>query len=277
MYDASPTGVDRGEHALNKVTVRKELIMRRFSLAFLLIVSIASAYDAHALRLGAEKVIIPIIGRFPGAGGTQWHTDLFLANPYSPTVTVTLRFYPAGAPMQQRTFALPPYSNLTLPDVVLNTFGMVNAGGPLEVSASEDNTTEARARIYNTGNPAGQFGQGVPGIGFSYLNRQAYLFGLNAADGTRLNVGVTNPNDVEATISINVYRDKSSLTLHSRSVTLPPHGNVQYNDIAIAFGFAPQDGIQIEMISSQYIYGYASEVRNDTGDAVFTFGLSPNF
>lgn len=74
-----------------------------------------------------------------------------------------------------------------------------------------------------------------------------------------------------------MYRDKSSLKLHSRDVTVPPHGNVQNNDIAFVFGFAPQDEIQIEMISSQYIYGYASEVRNDTGDAVFTFGLSPNF
>ena len=251
--------------------------MRRFSLALLLIVSIASAYDAHALRLGAEKVSIPVIGRFPGAGGTQWRTDLFLANPYAPTVTVTLRFYPTGAPMQLRTFALGPYSNLTLPDVVLNTFGMVNAGGPLELSASEDNRTEARARIYNTGNPAGEFGQGVPGIGVAFLNRQAFLFGLNAAGGTRLNIGVTNPNEVEAAITIYVYRDKSSSRLHTREVTLPPHGNVQYNDIALVFRFAPQDGIQVEMVSSQNIYGYASEVRNDTGDGVFTFGLSPNF
>ena len=28
--------------------------------------------------------------------------------------------------------------------------------------------------------------------------------------------------------------------------------------------------------SGALIYGYASEVRNDTGDAVFVFGLSPN-
>ncbi|MEO8035555.1 MAG: hypothetical protein ABI837_14055 [Acidobacteriota bacterium] len=250
--------------------------MRQWSLAFLFLVSAAFAVDAHALRLGAEKVVIPVIGRFPGVGSTQWRTDLFLANPYGQTVTLTLRFYPAGAPMKERSFALGPYSNLTLPDVVLNTFEMGNAGGPLEVSASEDKQTEARARIYNTGNPAGQFGQGVPGIGFKFLNRQAYLFGLNTAEGTRVNVGVTNPNDFEAPLTIYV-RDRNHSQLHTREVTLPPHGNVQYNDIVFAFGFAPQDGIQIEMVSSQYIYGYASEVRNDTGDAVFTFGDSPNF
>ena len=251
--------------------------MRRLSLVLFLIVVVVSAYDAQALRLGEGKVIIPVIGRFPGAGGTQWHTDLFLANPYTPDATVTLRFYPAGAPMQERTVVVGRYSNLTLPDVVLNTFGMASSGGPLEVIGSGTDRTQARARIYNTGNPAGEFGQGVPGIGFPFLNRQAHLFGLNAANGTRLNVGVTNPNDIEAGITINVYRDKSSEMLHSREVTLPPHGNVQYNDIVTAFGFAPQDGIQIEMVSDQYIYGYASEVRNDTGDAVFSFGLSPNF
>lgn len=251
--------------------------MRQWSIVLLLIVSIAFAVDAHALRLGAEKVVIPVIGRFPGAGGTQWRTDLFLGNPYGQTVTLTLRFHVAGAPMQERSVVLGPYSNLTLPDVVLNTFQTENAGGPLEVFASDDNEALARARIYNTGNPAGQFGQGVPGVGSKYLSHQAFLFGLNAAEGTRLNVGVTNPNDVEAAITIYVFRDKGSPRLHTREVTLPPHGNVQYNDIANAFGFAPQDGIQIEMISSQDIYGYASEVRNDTGDAVFTFGESPNF
>jgi hypothetical protein len=30
------------------------------------------------------------------------------------------------------------------------------------------------------------------------------------------------------------------------------------------------------MFSPELIYGYASEVRNDTGDAVFIFGVSPN-
>jgi len=251
--------------------------MRRLSLAFLLVISVAFAYDAHALRLGSNKVVIAIIGRFPGAGSTQWRTDVFLAHPKSGTVTVTLTFYPAGAPVQMETVVLGPYSNLALPDVVLNTFGRTNAGGPLEVSGDGVEEIEARARIYNTGNPVGQFGQGVPGIGFSYLGRQAYLFGLDAGEDTRLNIGVTNPNDVEAAISIYVYLDKSGPRLAERFITLPPHGNVQYNDIAAVFGFARQGEIQVEIVSSQYIYGYASEVRNDTGDAIFTFGLSPNF
>ena len=136
-------------------------------------------------------------------------------------------------------------------------------------------TIEARARIYNSGNPAGQFGQGAPGIGLGRLSRQAYLYGLSATGDYRLNIGVANPNNVPASITINV-QSSNNVILHTRTVTVQPHQYVQYNDIASNFGIAPQNSLVVNMFSAELIYGYASEVRNDTGDAVFTFGVSPN-
>jgi hypothetical protein len=52
---------------------------------------------------------------------------------------------------------------------------------------------------------------------------------------------------------------------------------VQYNDIFSTFVIPPQAGVRVSMgTTSLPIYGYSSEVRNDTGDAIFTFGTSPN-
>jgi hypothetical protein len=250
--------------------------MRRFSLVLLFVLAIVSVPRAHALRTGGEVVIIPVIGRFPGAGGTQWRTDLFLLNPYSPGVTVTLRFHPTGEAVQEQTIVVQEFSSVTLPDVCLNTFGRTNAGGMLEVVAPVDGRLDARARIYNSGNPAGQFGQGVPGLSKTLLNRQAYLFGLAASSPYRLNIGVANPNDVPVTVNVNV-RSGSRTSLHSEAITVQPKQFTQINDIAATFGFAPQDNVVVEMNTLELpIYGYASEVRNDTGDAVFTFGISPN-
>jgi len=249
--------------------------MRRFSLTLIGLLLIASAYDAQALRLGSETVILPIVGRFSGANGTQWRTDVFLSNPFTPTVTVTLRYYPAGGTVQTRTFDLPPFSTLNLPDVVLNNFGFVSSAGPLEVSAGAF-TTEARARIYNAGNPAGEFGQSVPGVGLTFLNRQAQLYGLSGINGNRVNAGVTNPNDVDIDVNV-LVRSRLGASLHSRSVRVPAHSNIQYNDIFLTFGITPQDGVVIDFNTVEpRIFGYASEVRNDTGDAVFIVGLSPN-
>jgi hypothetical protein len=65
-------------------------------------------------------------------------------------------------------------------------------------------------------------------------------------------------------------------TLASQAVTLQPHETQQFNDIFARFGVTPQD-VQVEFnTSGEPIYLYASEVRNDTGDAVFIVGSSPN-
>jgi hypothetical protein len=247
--------------------------MRKLLVVLLLLLPLV-ATDAKALNISGTRVIVPVIGRFPGAGGTQWRTDVFIANPGSPTYQLTLRFYPTGQPVQVRTITITPFSVLTLTDICLNTFGLANTGGVLEVDAGVY-TTQVRARIYNVGNPAGQFGQGVPGIGYGNLGRQAYLYGLSTIGGNRVNIGVANPNDVA--IVVNIYVNNHLNTqLATRAVTVQPHQYVQYNDIVVALGIAPQEGLIVNMISDQLLYGFASEVRNDTGDAVFTFGVSPN-
>jgi hypothetical protein len=250
--------------------------MRRLLIALLFVVLPFSAVpEAHALNVSGEKIIFPVIGRFPGAGGTQWQTDVFIANPGTPTYELILRFYPSGEAVQVRTITMTPFSVTTLSDICLNTFSRTNVGGMLEIDGGIY-TPEARARIYNVGNPAGQFGQGVPGVGYGRLSRQAFLYGLSTLSTNRLNVGVANPNDVPAVVSISV-NDQTGANLHSRSVTVQPHSFVQYNDIAVAFGIPPREGLVVNMnTSGALIYGYASEVRNDTGDAVFTFGVSPN-
>lgn len=250
--------------------------MRRLVLSLLVLVFSLPAHDTRALNLDGPHVVIPVIGRFPGAGGTQWRTDVFLGNPYSPTIDVTLRFYPSGGAAQTQTISLAPYSTTSLPDIVLNTFGLTNAGGVLEITSNGELSFSARARIYNAGNAAGEFGQGVPGIASRFLSRQAYLFGLSGIGGNRLTVGVANPNDTPDEVTLVVF-SRTHAILHSRSFTLPAHGYVQFGDIFNTFGIPPQDGVVVNFqAATNRIYGYASEVRNDTGDAVFLFGTSPN-
>jgi hypothetical protein len=250
--------------------------MRKLMLGFVLALSLVSAAPLFAMNLGGSPMIIPVVGRFPGTGGTQWRTDVFLGNPGTPTQTVTLKFYPTGGAVQQATVTMGPFSTATLPDVVLNTFGMANAGGVLEVSVPGGFSIQARATIYNSGNPAGVFGQGVPGIAKDYLSRQAFLFGLSGISGSRVNIGAANPNDVPVEATFYVV-DATGAPVATRTTTIAPHAYVQYSDIFNAFGIPPQASLTVNIYTNALpIYGYSSEVRNDTGDAVFNFGTSPN-
>jgi hypothetical protein len=246
--------------------------MRR-ALATVLVLALSlTTAPANAVRVEGETIILPVIGRFPGDGGTQWRTDVFIVNPYGDPTTVTLKFYDGGT-LREFTSALAPYNSLSLPDVVLNTFGRTNGGGPLEIASTT--RIEARARIYNTGNPAGQFGQSVLGIAKDRLGRQASLYGLSG-NGSRVNVGVMNPNDHAVTVSM-VIQDRNNASLAGESFELAPHTYRQFGNIFTLYSIPVQDGVRVQFNEfDDPIYGYASEVRNDTGDAVFTFGTAPN-
>jgi len=79
-------------------------------------------------------------------------------------------------------------------------------------------------------------------------------------------------------VNLNVF-DKNHVLLHSEIITLQGHETRQINDVFSAYGVTPQDTLEVEFDSPSgaVIYGYASEVRNDTGDAIFVFGTGPNF
>lgn len=245
--------------------------MRRALVLSLVLIAL-TAPTADAVRIEGQTIILPVIGRFPGDGGTQWSTDVFIFNPYGDQTTLTLKFYDGGG-LRTHTAVLDGYKSLSLSDVVQNTFGMANGGGPLEIESTT--RIEARARIYNTGNPAGQFGQGVPGIAEDRLSRQASIYGLSGA-GSRVNIGVMNPHDHAVTVSLSVA-DQNNASLHSETFDVQPHTYRQFSNIFTLFGIPEQDGVRVSFNEfDDPIYGYASVVRNDTGDAVFIFGTAPN-
>jgi hypothetical protein len=233
-----------------------------------------AATSASAINTSGSTVILPIIGRFPGVPPTQWRTDVFISNHFSPVANVTATLYVTGGSPIVRTITVNPFSVVTLPDITLTTFGLSGGAGQLELKAAT--SIEARARIYNAGGTAGEFGQNVPGLGINTLSLQGHLYGLSGINGNRLNIGVANPNAAQITVQLQVL-SKNNNALFTRSVTLQPHETQQFNDIFVAFGITPQDGVQIEFTTGfDIFYAYASEVRNDTGDAVFMFGTSPN-
>ena len=248
--------------------------MRRLTLSLLVLFSLLPAGAAFAVS--DSTVIIPIIGRFNGVAPSVWRTDVFIGTRgFAPDLTMT--FHPAGggAPIV-RNLTLADYSTLEFPDILLNTFGMTSGSGMLVIK-TDGGRIEARARIYNVGSAAGEFGQAAPGRGLGTLTREAFMWGLSGIGGNRVNIGVANPNDTATTFTIYVADRDNNLLYRQDTIPIAAHQVIQYNDIFGTFGIAPREGVQVVIFTPEAkIYGYASQVRNDTGDAIFIAGTNPN-
>lgn len=247
-------------------------------------VILAAATAAEAVRMDGNLPIIPIVTHAPGVGGTEWRTDVWISNGSS-TATVSqvvLSFHPigGGAPIPSGTmYEIGPNQTLELTDIVSSVFGQSNASGLLLARMPQESSLELRARIYNVGHAAGQFGQFVPGFSWRQLARNAYIAGASGVDGNRLNVGVANATELPVDVTV-FLAGPDNEPLGGQNIHLEGWQVVQVNDIFTKWNIAPRANVQIRMTNAATecqtcaIYGYASVVRNDTGDASFIFGSS---
>ncbi|NOZ93820.1 MAG: hypothetical protein GXP47_03635 [Acidobacteria bacterium] len=242
-----------------------------------LFVGVLLASPASAFNIDSDQVVVPVIAHLPGLNGTQWRTDLWIQNVYSNPADLTLTYYPSGGEPLTATVHLDSYRGAHLHDVVLETFGLDNSKGMLVVSSAQYDV-EVRARIYNTGNACGEFGQAVPGLPLGRLSRQGLLSGVSTAAGSRLSLGFANPTDHTIDISVLVYDAVTNDQIANESVEVGAHQLVQLDKLAERWNLPALDIITIRANcrDEDVVYAYASVVRNDTGDATFIFGTAPN-
>lgn len=235
------------------------------------------ASPTYAIDIEGTTVVVPVAMHGPGAQGTQWQTDLCISNMTMAAKNVNVTFYPTNGEPVGTTVNVRSFGVVELRDVVLSTFGFTNAKGMLLLSVETTTGIQATARIFNAGNPMGEFGQFVPGIAMERLERQAYVAGLAGVDGNRSNFGIANPAEEPVEVSVYVV-DGEGNALNNHELTVGGMSVVQINDLFAEFGITPQRGVQVDMHAATAvpIYGYASVVRNGTGDAIFIFGTSPN-
>ncbi len=235
---------------------------------------------AAAVQISSDQVVVPVIVHAQGYNSTEWRSDVWVTNAGGDAGDLTLTYYPTTGGELTQTMSIGAYSGHFFPDIVLQTFGLGNSKGMLIVS-SASTFMEVRARVYNTGDPAGQFGQAVPGLPLNRLARQGFISGVSTAAGNRLSVGLANATDRTFDVSISVLDPTTGEQFVGGTVTLAPHELIQLDKVAQLWDLPERDSLAIRMTSvggdnADSFYGYASVVRNDTGDATFLFGTSPN-
>lgn len=133
--------------------------MRYLAYSLLSLALIASAAPTHALTPGTD-VLVPAAGRL-----STWVTDLYIMNPGTEATTVTVGWLVRGQANPDPvdlSFSLGPDETLTLPDVILDQFGLTTGEGAFRVTS--DTEVVVNSRIYSSadGRTYGQGFEGTP-------------------------------------------------------------------------------------------------------------------
>jgi hypothetical protein len=241
-----------------------------FRCRFLIVCSLLllSALPAAAAD---RDLLIPIVARGPGLGGSAWRTDVVLTNinrrSEVPAVSVTLTYLQTGTVERSLDVAIPSAGSLILEDVLLRSFGTDAGAGMLLISPLEaDARLGVRARIYNVGSPAGEYGQIVTAVPLAQLTDVQVLPALSGAPGRRTNTGVANPGDMPVLAWVTLY-DLHGEERGSFTMVIPPRSLRTWNDITGPFGFTSLTEVTVRITASSPVSAFASIVREDTGDA----------
>lgn len=211
-----------------------------------------------------------------GQMGTYFRTDVYLVNPY-PWKNVTVRMWflktsqdNSNAP--SRDILIPAGGSVTLPDVVLNTFGTSGGGAVILDSSSTSSSAFfiASARTY-TGSAGGTYGLFADGI--YYLNgagTESLISGVRNGNGFRTNTIVVSTNTTALSLQVSAY-DSNGYPRGSRSVNLPPFGHQQ---LAVAdFASSFDTGYLVWNCSTTTgsigWAAYATAIDNTSGDSSF--------
>jgi len=191
--------------------------MRRWITALVLVGVIASAGPVAALTAGSD-VVVPAAARIPTAG---WFTDMFILNPNSSQVSVTLYWLvrdQANSNPLSTSLTIGPGETVVLVDVISEELGIdERAEGAFRIVA--DMPVVVNSRIFNS-DGAATFGQGFEGIPLEMATAagdEAQVVGLTFNASFRSNVyGTAGPDGATVTFTL---REPSGGNIATRNRT----------------------------------------------------------
>jgi hypothetical protein len=245
----------------------------RIAIVVLLCFVLLAAAPLFAADLSGRDLVVPVVARVPGLFGSDWRTDLIVANLSAnglrPPVDVTLTFFRSGAVPLTATLQLSSMATATLADVVLSTFHLSNASGLLRITGPADASIAGRAYIYNS-SATGETGQSIPAVPLDALTGLHTLPALSGIGGRRTNVGIANPWSTDDVAYVQLFDDTGALIAFEFR-PLPPQSVTQF-DVFAEMKVLPRGSATVVVLVPIPVYVYASTIRADGGAATFVIG-----
>jgi hypothetical protein len=217
---------------------------------------------------------IPVVARASGAYGTNWVSDLQVANPLPFDTNCYFFFFEKGKSNTESRFVpltIKAKNSIKIEDVLLNLFGEVENYGGLRIKC--EGMVKISSRTYNN-QATGTYGQFIPAIEDANLLHRftTYYIGfIEKSSNYRTNFGVLNLSDTELLLEVNAYNGNGE-EIGNIKYEVPPYGFLQENEILSLF--TAEDVLNgyiiVKSISYDFKYiAYASVVDNRTGDGIF--------
>jgi hypothetical protein len=207
--------------------------------------------------------VIPVVGSVHGQAGSNFKTELQMANPSGDEISGFLYLRPAGL---ARRYEIPAHGTLSFDDVVAE---MGSTGlGSLDILADGGIVPTIVARAYDD-QPGGTTGVTVPAvpIGDILIRNEvgALIVPRDLGGRYRFNIGIRTM-DAGATVVL-IVRGAAGTQRHSRTLELEAHQFFQQPGETFA-GTTLQSGDSIEVrlnAGSAIVYG--TTVDNTTNDS----------
>jgi len=223
---------------------------------------IQDGVETHSVYLVAG------IAETEGAAQTRWKSDLAILNPGEASAQVDLE-YRHGHGTSMASMSVGPGGIVELSNVAVDTFGVPNSAGAVEVTASTE--LIVTARTFNDSSD-GTFGQFLPGVTESEGlagDAVAVLSQLNSGSGFRTNVGFIDLGGDGAVVRIRLFDGAGESVGSELAEIVPPGGWFQVNRVFRAADAGACSGCYalVDLAGGVGpVWAYASVVDNSSGD-----------
>jgi len=233
---------------------------------------VSKSLTVRSASASGEPVFVPVSAHAEGANDTFFVTDMRVFNPGASSVTVTLYYTPKqSSSRQQASRTIAGGDILSLPDVVLETFGVSSGTGSIEVRPSAG-AVMVSSRTYNTA-ASGTYGQYIDGRPASEAAGRGvtlHLLQIAKSSAFRANVGFCETTGSPVNVLVSMY-DQAGLELGSRTQSLAGYSFDQVNDVFDYLDVSDRDNVRVTLqvsSGSGRILGYASVVDNLSSDQI---------
>jgi hypothetical protein len=225
-----------------------------------------------------QQLVLPGVGRTPGAYGSNWSTDVTLYNPSDAPLNVDLSFVSNGVDV--RAADVMPPSRMTLkareirmiPDVLNSFFHIDNGNGALYVTPEVGGGVNVTSRTYNK-TAAGTYGFSMNGIDvFSAAGPRFPLTFSGAFEGSnfRTNLMLTDVSGRGTEVNASASGPSGVVATEVVTFSAPRGGQMQFNGVAPMLGLSSSDtGALLIQPSRGETIGSVFVADNRTNDPTF--------
>jgi PKD repeat protein len=219
------------------------------------------------------RTLVPVAAQTSGAHGTEWRTELTIANGGTRGAGVTLRYVPTiGGNEAVREAVIPAGSSQTWHNALRDLFALTSGSGGIRIESSDPLGAPfliVSSRTF-TGGLDGTYGQQVPADSDA-TSVETWLTGLESGTAFRTNLGFVNETPGHASLELTL--SAADGTVVGRNTIGAPPRSLQQMPLGHLFpllGEAPRSGLSLAIRSTAPgVRTYASVVDNRTQDPVY--------